>query len=1439
MSSQKFRRRLHCIACLLAIFAGIGKVNAVQAADQQSLAASARPVTDDDAYRKLRQIADSIYIGDFQHARTELRRFLDAAAVDGLVPKLTDESALSRFQSIADVTSGLVMSLPGEERLQFIQQSEREAARRLQSVLVSGGSNAELQDLADRNPGTASARRAQYFLISRFLDRGQFWLARSVLRKLRREAETSDEQLVQLSDRLRQADALVAASDKDRQGRTGSEPGNSDKRRESAAWQAAAAFEDSSVGWFQQALDEHRRQAVPVLPRLNPVIADNAVIGSTLNRLVAIETTTGRPLWEVESPATGSQRPSRAALTGALESLASISMARQVQLDTTYSRMVVDSERVLCLEYVSSFGRSLSPAEPLINQRAGDDAQPRNQLVARRVSDGQVEWKRGAFIVGESGFEDATAYFMGVPCVAGDWLVGVLQHDAALFAYALDRRDGTPQWLVRIGERNGNAAADVDWTSTACPVVFADGLLVCSTGAGLIVAVDPVFRRVAWARRYSRIDEPHPGSPLPGSATRQMRRWWSGWREITLLQSVRPSGADSAPVLLYAGPDIAGVRVLDVTTGDERARVPASPIPDLQPPSLQPLYLQVPQVQPGGDRPALVVGRHSLTAFNQQTGSVIWERGIPEPAGRGFFIDLPPSVKAPRETTERAETEPVCFYVFPATDGSTRFVRLWDGRIETGHAIDAGTPRTWTLCAAGVVEQTFEDLQLLPHPAFGSQNAIEWLTGAGGETEANDALLKSIQSASSEDALRNLVTRAGLVRTGSSNDLEASQSDESRFDRPGATHAVAAIGRAGELNADSIAFELLAALSERNPNGAVSLRDSGPERVVRYDRWIQGQLADLLASEGSTAAEGLRQRFAAMVESAARSRDPFALARFVERLRDVPGADQAEVRAEGRIGRSFLQNEIALLRLSAGRDSVIADDARRKLARLYRDHSYPRDAAAIEAATTSQTVAGRFVASQSEWNPATPSHTERPDRFEEVRYFPVPVRSSCGTLFDRLNVAVRLVGKTGSSLRFYGDGQAGYWSLDLPASDSALHTWFTLPRGWGVGRLLILRVGTELYGMTPYSDSGEPRAQLRWTLELADGNRLNTHQLTHAVPGFGAEDLAPLDTFDQPMAQIGPVMAGYLCYRDRAQLVCLDPETGQQLWTRSELQPKTRCVGDEQSIWLIDESSDEVTELRATDGSTRGMFRLTQAAGSEERDSFTDSVRDRLLLAAGSHWLIGLPQSDSPSLAYRRIAVFDVRKRTVLWSVETSETTAVFQAGRYWFGLLSEDGQLAIRDVRSGELIAEHKVEHPQRLRSVFCVLDGYSNLLALSSESEAGFQAVGEPRFGFRSPLINGQLIAISATDGSLLWQQPVSGERLPLDQPRSLPLITLTSRSAQAGKEEFVLRIVDRRDGRTLLRRNSSEQFSPFTFDPNAALQRVVLRFPRSVLRFDYDVR
>ena len=93
----------------------------------------------------------------------------------------------------------------------------------------------------------------------------------------------------------------------------------------------------------------------------------------------------------------------------------------------------------------------------------------------------------------------------------------------------------------------------------------------------------------------------------------------------------------------------------------------------------------------------------------------------------------------------------------------------------------------------------------------------------------------------------------------------------------------------------------------------------------------------------------------------------------------------------------------------------------------------------------------------------------------------MPIEILPGSLCERLDVALDHEAET---LRFQGNGQTTYWDLKLPTENARLRNYLPLHRAWGIGPLAIVQVGTDLYGVAPLDEGGEPVPTLLWHADL-------------------------------------------------------------------------------------------------------------------------------------------------------------------------------------------------------------------------------------------------------------------------------------------------------------------------------------------------------------------
>jgi tetratricopeptide (TPR) repeat protein len=130
-------------------------------------------------------------------------------------------------------------------------------------------------------------------------------------------------------------------------------------------------------------------------------------------------------------------------------------------------------------------------------------------------------------------------------------------------------------WTQRLGEPNVRLPADAYRRFQCSYLAYADGVMVCPTNAGAVVAVDVMSRSLLWARSYRAVKAaaPNEGQPVPGA----FGRGRIGMGNMAVNQGGSPLPTDrwraAAPVVsngrvVFAAYDSESVDCLDLRTGD-------------------------------------------------------------------------------------------------------------------------------------------------------------------------------------------------------------------------------------------------------------------------------------------------------------------------------------------------------------------------------------------------------------------------------------------------------------------------------------------------------------------------------------------------------------------------------------------------------------------------------------------------------------------------------------------------------------------------------------------------------------------------------------------------------------------------------------------------------------------------------------------------------
>jgi outer membrane protein assembly factor BamB len=636
-----------------------------------------------------------------------------------------------------------------------------------------------------------------------------------------------------------------------------------------------------------------------------------------------------------------------------------------------------------------------------------------------------------------------------------------------------------------------------------------------------------------------------------------------------------------------------------------------------------------------------------------------------------------------------------------------------------------------------------------------------------------------------------------------------------------------------------------------NPAGDEPVYSGGPLRMVRHDRLILGELLDLISLKNEPREEksqsALRQRFAEQLQQARSSPDPFAAQRLAARLSGHPWAATLQLDAKSEVGRTFLQKQLSLLQLAGSNDVKTAGRALERLAELYRNRSHNQDAASTSLRLLNlldgnpKADARSFLASpddladratllesvqKSDWQGLTASVEVEKRSARAADFRSVIIECEAGSLFKRLDVSVtRRLKRNTRTIRFCGDGEAGAWKIEVPFPQTSASTEFALPRGWGVGHLLVLEIGGKLLAVSPYSQNGEPKPLLLWSRDMVKGNRMSGLQVKRPVPGFESASVNYLDPFDRVITAVGPVRSGYLCVQTRGRLVCLDTASGQLLWERYELPRNAICTGDDETIYLLDPDRARVELLRPTDGAEVATHRL---AGFEHAHPDNPVV-----LMAGSSSVLAQKRGTN-----QQAFVLDLKTGQTAWSLPKGAAN-LFRADSQTIGHLSSDGSLTLHDLASGRTVAKLNVEVPATIDSIACTHDRNRWFIAIHTVEDAGKPGV---QITFSSPL-NGRFVAVNRADGRLLWERSVLKAQLPLAQPGSIPVLVLvwTERGGPGNSriDNTFYHLIDKRTGETLYENPASGNDALFLIEPDPSQRRVEIRTERRTFRIDYAAR
>ncbi|MFN5756172.1 MAG: PQQ-binding-like beta-propeller repeat protein [Planctomycetia bacterium] len=1024
---------------------------------------------------------------------------------------------------------------------------------------------------------------------------------------------------------------------------------------------------------------------------------------------------------------------------------------------------------------------------------AGATRQVGNRLSAYdALGKGALRWRLPAAGPRDDEAAGEETWYMGAPLVLGDQLFVLVEERGEIRLDVLAAADGAVVWSQPLAELDEEQAADTGRAQqrrlAGLSPSFADGVLVCPTGSGTLVAVDLATRTLLWASNYA----------VPTEQGAQVMRFGvrvqvGGLNGRGLVLNGQLGGAataaggwrDAAPIVA-AGRVILGaveaekLLCLDLRSGGLVWEVPRG----------ESLY-----VAGVVDGRVIVVGSDGVDALSLADGRRAWDKpvdcGAARPSGCG--VVTPTRLFLPTDAPEIVEIALADGSIVGRSPARSGVV---PGNLvaHRGELISQGVDSLDVFHQAAPLEERLETaLKQAPADPW----ATLWrgqLDLDRGEIESGLRRIRAARAASPERVNAEVVSDA--IFFAMRRDFAAAAplwrqavAEDGRLPRSEAMLrlAVDRFMLAGDIPSAWATFRECLGVADEDPDGDGMVEDaSDPVLTVSGSRWFQGRLPAVR----DRAAPELRAEIDAFVTDRARqvlepgTADTQPLERFLAAFGSHPAALGVKRALVGALDREAAAGE-------AGRAAAVRRDlVRLEVARAEGGLSEDAPAEGVADASGNLGAAwpvGRVVAQRA----AKPrSNAPAP----ASRAIPIPVDVRPGALVPDLQLGYEfnsqmLVARDGLGRRI---GEPFAFRVGgMPHFFQAVGAEATL-----VGRIVLIRSGPLLaaYSLPVVSGDGKAAESPQRLWVASDGT-----DPTASLPGMGfaigrnagrslkRSGNVPLgmaisepEETQLPARGVQATARGVAILSGRS-LELRDPVSGDVIWQRHRLPVDGDLFGDEDFLCVCPRDGKGAVVVSMVDGRverTCDLPRHEQRLMTAGRGIVViDPVAARRSPLGGIHQQVKLELIDPVTLARRSLGTFAGEARA-----------AAVGAGR--LAVVEPNGQLTLvdagRNAAAGARFSVKLNDMPAGLQNLQ-VIPWEDRFLVIVGRQETADEQQRFGKMGSMSPLplmvpggepaaaVTGSVWAVARENGEMLWPVPATIVRhvLVRHQPSALPLL------------------------------------------------------------------
>jgi outer membrane protein assembly factor BamB/tetratricopeptide (TPR) repeat protein len=1080
-------------------------------------------------------------------------------------------------------------------------------------------------------------------------------------------------------------------------------------------------------------------------------------------------------------------------------------------------------------------------------------------------------------------------YFLGSPLSIGGLLYVLVESNGEVqlacinpnktSKSAIKSNEDGPElvWRQPLGNVNTKLMMDALRRVQPAHLSFADGMLICPTNAGVVVAVNILSRSLAWAYSYrasaTSPDAGSHGQPGLPPGIRPRRGF-----EMQQVNVAAERWYVSAPAIVngkvvFTAHDCNAVQCLSLKDGQVLWSVNRAP---------KDLYMAGVF---GGK--VLVVAKDSVRALDLNDGKQIWEKPIGMPSGQGvasngiYYLPLRQGANSPDPEIVAVQIETGAMHSTKSrkkeTPGNLLF---YEG--------DVFSQGVFHVSAYPQLEWKLSEMNRLlkadPKNPKGLTERGELRLDKGELISAIDDFNSALQ----HDPPAEVRSKARLKLYEAITDLmqkdfnKAEQhlaiykelclsdvSGEERLKRQ--SNYLCLLGKGREAQGKLIAaFDAYMEYGQLNGGREMVPSIDEPGTLARPDVWARGRIAAMISKSQPEVKRPLEERIAKQWEGVKSAGDLEKLRGFVR----VFGAMfQAGKQARLALAESLLtsvkeeeQREAALhlYELSANRDDrVLAAQATETLARLMIRKGLMEDAVfyyrklgvdfadvKVRDGKTGADIHNELITDKrflpyleprrQSWNAKLKGDivTGPFPNSQQMMGFSFEPEGERLPFFNRH----RLVMDTNNPS---GNGQWQMRIVDRQSGETVKSFPYLTPNHYILnysnngqiqmrfaqvyGHVLLLTLSNMVYAF----DLLEQKKL--WEYNMLGKTPVNMNVVQTINAADGTMTLVYADGTRQRMGQLGVLEASYVCLPTRDGLVALDPSTGAVLWNK-EAAAGSMLFGDPEHVFVIETAADgspsKTQVVRATDGVSVKVPDFSAL--------FQPGKRLQIL---GRHMLS--LDDDSEGKVLR---LYDILTGKDSWSQKFPANSMPVRCDDPSIaGVVDPQGNLTLVDGMKQKVVlkvtdAAERIQaaHLAAVVDIRVYADRERYFVALNRPPEQGVSSIPYVTNGLRSARINGYLYAYDRMNGQVQWWTPESMNTFMLmEQIEDLPILIFTShhnRFNNRGNEQQQVRVeaIDKRTGKLVFGDrpiSPNGQFYTMLTDPKAGVIEL--------LRYDIKVR